>query len=91
MKDDHGSRQSSTGRGEQQSIRAPERRPLHLPAQDLDLMAKHEQFDVAFVLRVLARPDQATQEEVENREQHGSPSQLRGAHANGAGREPNWD
>src|SRR5205823_4669194 len=53
----HRPRQSSTGRGEQQSIRAPERRPLRLPAQDLDLMAQHEQFDVAFFLRTLAGPD----------------------------------
>src|SRR6059036_1877052 len=41
-------------------------------------MPKNEQFDVVFVLQALACPDQPTQEEVEEREQHGSPSQLRG-------------
>src|SRR5207244_9945336 len=52
--------------------------PVHLTAHDLDLMPKNEQFDVAFVLQALACPDQPTQEEVEERKQHGSPSQLRG-------------
>jgi len=47
---------------------------LHLPAKDLDLVAHHHPFDVAFALWTMTFWEQAAQDEVEERERHRSPS-----------------
>ena len=42
--------------------------------QDPHLMPKHQQFDVAFVLRPTSGSEHSAQDQIEEREQHGSPS-----------------
>jgi hypothetical protein len=41
---------------------------LHLPPKDLDLVAQHQQLDVAFAFWMVTCGEQAAQDEVEERE-----------------------
>jgi hypothetical protein len=47
--------------------------PLHLPLQHPHLVAKHQELDVPHLALASPGPEDAANEEVEEREQHGSP------------------
>jgi hypothetical protein len=49
-------------------------RALHLALQHFDLVPEHEQLDISLVLWAASRSEHAAQDQIEQGEQHGSPS-----------------
>ena len=46
-------------------------RAFHLPLQHLDLVPEHQEFDVLLILWATSSSEETTDEEVQEREQHG--------------------
>ena len=61
-------------RREQESVETVESRALHLPMQHLHLVPEHQELDVLLILSATSGSEEAADEEVQEREQHGAPS-----------------
>jgi hypothetical protein len=62
-------------RGEQKPIQTAQAGASQLPLQHLHLVPEHQELDVSFGPRSTPGPQRAANEVVQEREQHGSPSQ----------------
>jgi hypothetical protein len=69
---------------QQEPVEAVERRALHLPLQHLHLVPEHQQLDLSLFGRASSGAKDAANEEVHEREEHGTPFRSKGAHATDA-------
>ena len=60
------------------SVEAVESRALHVPLQHLHLVPEHEKLDLPPFVRASFGSEDAADEEVHEREQHGAPFRSRG-------------